>query len=125
MPAPAVNAPAPPPAVSDFSAWIEDALSEAGEVSDEDEAAAAALASGFAADGQVAEARGRATRAAERDMSLNDVFGAEPLSGRAHRAGSLDAFLTPEGENASAPTGEEEGREDLEAFNAWLEGLKK
>ena len=51
--------------------------------------------------------------------------GAEPPSGRAHRAGSLDAFLTPEGENASAPTGDEEGREDLEAFNAWLEGLKK
>ena len=125
MPAPAVHAPAPPPTGNDFSAWIEDALSDAGEVSDEDDAAAAALASGFAADGRLAEARGRATRAAERDMSLNDVFGDEPPSGRAHRAESLDAFLTPEGESASAPTGEEEGREDLEAFNAWLEGLKK
>ena len=36
----------------------------------------------------------------------------------------MDAFFTPEGERASAPP-DEEGREDLEAFNAWLEGLKK
>lgn len=102
-----------------FSDWVDFALAEAGEVEEEDEAAAMALANGFAPEPPHVPA----TRAADGEMSLSDVFRGSGRSGRA-TPGSLDAFFTPDGERAGdAPQGE--NTEDLEAFNAWLEGLKK
>jgi tetratricopeptide (TPR) repeat protein len=105
--------------------WANDALAEFGEVRDEDESAARALAQGFAPEPPPAPAPRSATRAAAQEMSLNDIFGRpERAQQRAGTPGAMEAFFTPEGERAGEAN-EEEGREDLEAFNAWLEGLKK
>jgi hypothetical protein len=123
-----VEPPPPPtpaePESRDLAEW-DDMLSDAGEVSERDDAAAAALSNGYHAPPQAEQPRGAATRAAERRMSLHDIFGSDDGSDRGTTAGSLDAFFTPEGERANSGQGDEEGREDLEAFNAWLEGLKK
>ena len=100
-------------------------LSEAGDVDEQDDTAARALSNGYHAPAQAEPPRGAATRAADRKMSLHDIFGSAEDAERNKTAGSLDAFFTPEGERANTPHDEEEGREDLEAFNAWLEGLKK
>jgi tetratricopeptide (TPR) repeat protein len=119
---------APPPATAestDFGAWVDEALSEAGEIPDVDQVAATALANAFSPEGAQPVARGGATRAAEHEMSLNDVFGARQRSESGSAAASMDAFFTPEGERARDASGEGDSPEDLEAFNAWLEGLKK
>jgi hypothetical protein len=119
--------PPPPPDDSDsseYGAW-DAVLSEAGEVSEPDDAAALALSNGFHSPVRSPTPLGSATRAADRKMSLHDIFGGSAQAEGSTTAGSLDAFFTPEGERTNSPQGEEEGREDLEAFNAWLEGLKK
>lgn len=108
--------------------WAEAALSGAGEVSEEDDQAAKALASGYT---QVVEPAPRrpsaATRAAKSAMSLDDIFGANEQQARGTPIGSLDAFFTPEGERVSGESAPESSGDidDLQAFNAWLDGLKK
>jgi tetratricopeptide (TPR) repeat protein len=123
-----VEPPPPPPPddsySSEYAAW-DAVLSEAGEVSEPDDAAALALSNGFHSPVRSPTPLGSATRAADRKMSLHDIFGGSGQAEGSPTAGSLDAFFTPEGERTNSPQGEEEGREDLEAFNAWLEGLKK
>jgi tetratricopeptide (TPR) repeat protein len=120
--------PPPPPAApdSETNPWDE-LLSDVGEVSQQDDAAAAALSNGFhppAPESTASqESRGSGVRAAESKLSLQDIFG--PVDQNRNSAGSLDAFFTPEGERVADTQNDEEGREDLEAFNAWLEGLKK
>jgi hypothetical protein len=108
--------------------WAEVALSGAGEVSEEDDKAAKALASGYEPVAEPAPRRPSvATRAAPSAMSLDDIFGTNEQQPRGTPIGSLDAFFTPEGERASEEAVPEasEDIDDLQAFNAWLEGLKK
>lgn len=119
-----IDPPPPPPLAepeSETNPWDE-LLSDAGEVSEQDATAAAALSNGYHSPAE--QQRGSAVRAAESKMSLHDIFGPVEQANRTS-AGSLDAFFTPEGERVSGTPNDEEGREDLEAFNAWLEGLKK
>jgi hypothetical protein len=95
--------------------------------SDADAMAATRLASGFVEAGAPG-----APRAAESAFSLDHLFGSQAESSR--RGYSFDQFFA-EGEGRGAPSSGEQGAErpqpgegdpsDLEAFNAWLEGLKR
>ena len=125
-PAPSrVDEPGAPSEPAKAPHWADDALSEFGEVREADESAARTLAQGFTAEPAPAPVARSATRAAAQEMSLNDIFGrSERAQQRPGTPGAMEAFFTPEGERAGEAN-EEEGREDLEAFNAWLEGLKK
>jgi hypothetical protein len=107
-------------------------LNEAGEVGQEDDAAATALSSGYAetAPQTRATTTGTPAHTAAQELSLDEIFGSSERNRESSRgaSASLDAFFTPEGERA------DDGRssadlapdsDDLEAFSAWLEGLKK
>jgi hypothetical protein len=118
------SVPATPVRKDDFAEWANAALAEAGEVSEADDSAAAALASGYGSEQPAERAPGKPARAAEGEMKLSDIFGGKERTAKPGTPGSMDAFFTAEGEREGAPA-EEEEREDLEAFNAWLEGLKK
>ena len=111
------------------SDWAEVALSGAGEISEQDDKAAKALASGYEPAAEPAPRRpSAATRAASSALSLDDIFGTNEQQPRGTPPiGSLDAFFTPEGERASGEvaSGASDDIDDLQAFNAWLEGLKK
>ncbi|MDQ3696573.1 MAG: tetratricopeptide repeat protein [Gemmatimonadota bacterium] len=111
-----------------------------------EDAAAARLASGYGGGFGAGELPGQPARVASNDLSLDHVF--REASGGQRGGGnafSFDAFFAEPESGASAPSeGAPEGREgargggggggerdggdetsDLEAFNAWLEGLKR
>jgi hypothetical protein len=94
-----------------------------------DEAAAARLATAFGQGG----ARGRPTRVAESELSLDHLFRDVPREPSG--AVTLDAFFTSPGTSSGeARAAERSGADapapdtaqgDIEQFTAWLEGLKK
>ena len=91
----------------------------------------AASASGPATDGQVG---GRPAHPATTELSLDSVFrdGAGVTSGRSTSAVSYDQFFAQarqagasNSEESSSTTPPVGGSDDIEQFNAWLQGLKK
>ncbi|MGH7719380.1 MAG: tetratricopeptide repeat protein [Gemmatimonadaceae bacterium] len=106
-------------------------------VSQADETAATVLAAAFSEDylDRGSDSRGQPTRAAAKELSLDDVFRdprAREGDARGGRAVSFDEFFAPRageaatdgaeaGDDANAP----QPSSDLELFHAWLEGLKK
>lgn len=126
VPVPGASPTVEPPAKTS-TGWAEVALSGAGEVSDEDDKAARVLSSGYAPVAEPAPPRLGTSRRAPSAMSLVDIFGTNEQQPRGTPLGSLDAFFTPEGERASGEAVAEasDDVDDLQAFNAWLEGLKK
>jgi tetratricopeptide (TPR) repeat protein len=139
------DAPAPPReptprngdiAASPVAGGTLDALFGGAVVNGDDEAAASALAHAFAPTRPAggADIRGRPTRAAKTELSLDHVFresGGRPSSSSARNSFSFDQFFS----DASTASGEEHpatgessdaaASDDIEQFNAWLEGLKK
>jgi tetratricopeptide (TPR) repeat protein len=116
-----------------------DALFAGAPPSREDVAAASTLADAFTAGGPSAQAPdapvgGRPAHPAATELSLDNVFrdGAGLASGRGPSAVSYDQFFSQpaqtgassadESSNATPPAG---GSDDIEQFNAWLQGLKK
>jgi tetratricopeptide (TPR) repeat protein len=117
-----------------------DALFAGAAASREDTAAASALADAFPAAGGAAQAGdsqigGRPAHPAATELSLDHVFrdgGVEPPSGRGPGAVSYDQFFSQPGPSAGSggqePTAgapPASGADDIEQFNAWLQGLKK
>jgi hypothetical protein len=117
-----------------------DALFAGAAASREDTAAASALADAFPAAGGAAPAgeaqvAGRPAHPAATELSLDHVFrdgGAAPPSGRGPAPVSYDQFFSQPGPSsgssgpepaAGAPPAS--GADDIEQFNAWLQGLKK
>jgi hypothetical protein len=115
-------------------------LFEGGSVTPGDNRVATALASAFSAEfsGSPAATPGEPTRAADDELSLDDIFGAERV--QSEREGgspnvSFDEFFGGENgargaeERSDRSEGEsdspQDGSSDLELFHAWLEGLKK
>jgi tetratricopeptide (TPR) repeat protein len=116
-----------------------DALFAGAPPSREDVAAASTLADAFTAGGAGAPAPdaqlgGRPAHQAATELSLDSVFrdGAGLASGRPSSGVSYDQFFSQptqpgasnpdESSNATPPAG---GSDDIEQFNAWLQGLKK
>jgi tetratricopeptide (TPR) repeat protein len=118
-----------------------DALFAGAAASREDTAAASALADAFPAGaasgaGTDSQIGGRPAHPAATELSLDHVFrdggSPPPPSGRAPATVSYDQFFSQPG--ASAGAGSQEpggggappsGADDIEQFNAWLQGLKK
>jgi hypothetical protein len=116
-----------------------DALFGGAAASREDVAAASALAdafntagtSGGAPDASIA---GRPAHPAATELSLDHVFreGGSPPPGRASSAVSYDQFFSqpvppaaPSSHTAANTVPSDGGSDDIEQFNAWLQGLKK
>ena len=116
-----------------------DALFAGAAPSREDVAAASTLADAFSAGGagaggSEAQIGGRPAHPATTELSLDNVFrdGAGVPSGRGPSAVSYDQFFSQPAPTAAPSTGEPSpatpaaaGSDDIEQFNAWLQGLKK
>lgn len=99
----------------------------------DDEAAASLLARAFAPTDDDAAISGKPTRAAKDELSLDHVFrDRQATADRGQPTFSFDQFFSQEASDRGAPangettTGGAAGQdEDIQQFNAWLEGLKK